>query len=511
MKKTLSWLLALLMVLGLAPMVASAGDIDISERVVITWLVTGDIPTNKTDEVLAVLNEKLIEAVNAELRIEWIEWTDWQTQYNLALAMQDGSIDLVGTATTWLDAWPNAERGAFMPLSEEMLATYAPQTWAAVPPEHWELCKFDGQIYLFPEDNYAQWVNHGFIYRGDWAGEAGLDNGVNSWAEMGVYFQHVKDNMPDVIPWDAAGSGSSLAQQLAWGWQVSHTDNVAIDGLPVPLFFGNSKDDPYTLSRYYLEGDELVNFATKMQEWSDAGFWREDVLNYSGDTREQFRDGATAADQHHTQTWTGERVQVKALQNHPDADISFFWFGKERGNLVGMNITHGALAVAAQSRNPERALMVYDLIRNDPVFYNIFNYGIEGEQYVLNADGYRERPEGYRDDALDGVSFNFWWGRNDNLEIRSAVTDWAAYDVLLAEYAACAVPYPFGQVIFNRDPISTELDNLSNVFNTFMPRIAFGKFDDAEAYVAEFRQALLAAGYEAALAEIQAQIDAVYK
>ena len=509
MKKTLSLLLALVIVLGLAPLMASA-EIDTSEHVVITWLVTGDIPTNKTEEVLAVFNEKLTEAVNAELRIEWIEWTDWQTQYNLALAMQDGSIDLIGTATDWLDAWPNSERGAFYPLSEEMLATYAPLTWAAVPADHWDLCKYNGDIYLLPEDQYAQWINHGFIYRGDWAKEAGLEDGVNSWADMGVYFQYIKDNMEDVIPWDASGSGSSLAGQLSWGWLVSHTDGVSIDGLPVPLFLGNSKDDPYTLSRYYLEGDELVNFAKTMKEWSEAGYWREDVLNYSGDTREEFRDGATGADQHHTQTWTGERTQVKWLQNAPDADISFFWFGKEMQNLVSMNITHGACAVAAQSKNPERALMVYDLIRNDPEFYHMFNYGIEGQQYELNENGYRVRPESYRDDSLDGVSFNFWWGRNDDLEIRSAVTDWVAYDALLEEYA-CAITYPYGQVIFNRDPISTELDNLSNVWNTYIPQIAFGKCADPEAYVAEFRKALQAAGYEAVLAEVQAQIDAVYK
>ena len=44
-----------------------------------------------------------------------------------------------------------------------------------------DLCKYDGEIYLIPEDNYAQWTNHGFIYRLDWAKEAGLTDGVQSW------------------------------------------------------------------------------------------------------------------------------------------------------------------------------------------------------------------------------------------------------------------------------------------------------------------------------------------
>jgi len=44
-----------------------------------------------------------------------------------------------------------------------------------------------------------------------------------------------------------------------------------------------------------------------------------------------------------------------------------------------------------------------------------------------------------------------------------------------------------------------------------MPRIAFGKTSDPETEAAEFRQTLLAAGYEAAMAEVQAQLDEVFK
>ena len=195
-KKLLSLLVALIMVLCLVPAMAETTTdttdystwfpgVDTSEHVVLTWLVTGNIPTNQTNAALAILNEKLTAAINAEIQIEWIEWTDWQTKYNLALAMQDGTVDMIGTATDWLDAWPNTQKGAFLPLSDEMLQTYAPKTYESVSQDHWNLCKYDGQIYLIPEDNYSQWTNHGFLYRGDWAKEAGLTDGViagKNWA-----------------------------------------------------------------------------------------------------------------------------------------------------------------------------------------------------------------------------------------------------------------------------------------------------------------------------------------
>ena len=519
MKKLVALFMVLAMALSLAPAMAqetAATDyaawfpgVDTSEHVVLTYYVTGDIPTNKTEEVLAVFNEKLTAAINAEIQIQWIEWADWQTKYNLGLAMQDGSIDLVGTATDWLNAWENAEKGAFLPLSEDMLKTYAPKTFASVSPEHWDMCKFNGQIYFAPEDNYAQWTNHGFMYRGDWAKAAGLETGVNSWEDLGKYFQYIKDTMPDVIPWDAAANGGSFADQLMGGWVTSKTGGIAIEGLPVPIFFGKSKDDPYTLSRVFLEGDDLVNFATNMKSWATAGYWREDVLNYTGDTTQELREGLTGATQHHTQTWKGERYTMNEKQ--PGSDLGFFWFGKESSNVVSLNITHGAMAIAAQSKNPERALMAYDLIRNDPTFYNMFNYGLEGQQYNLTAEGMRVRPDTYKEDAVDGVSFNYWWGRNDDLEIRDSRVDWPSYDALMAEYDAVKIDYPYGKVVFNREPISVELDNLSNVFRTYAPAICFGKVEDPAAYVAEFRKALVDAGIEKVMTEVQSQIDAVYK
>ena len=505
MKKLVSLVLALIMVLGCIPAMAAGSDT--SKHVVITYLVTGDKPTNRTDEVLAEINKILTEKVNAELAVHWIEWTNWQTNYNLALATQDGEIDLIGTATDWLDAWPNIQKGAFKVLTEDMLKTYAPQTWANVPAENWALCSYEGDIYLIPEDEYSQWTNHGFLYRGDWAKEAGLENGVHSWADLAVYFQYIKDNKEGVIPWDANGNGSTYAPQVAGGWQTSHTGNINIEGFPVALFYGESKENPYTLSRYYLEGDELVNFATEMKKWADAGYWRTDVLNYTGDVMEEMKEGLTGAHQHHTQTWTSERTKMNEAQ--PGSDTGFFWFGEEMNNVVGLNITHGAMAVAETSKNPERALMVYDLLRNDPEIYRLMQYGIEGDMYTVDENGYIVRPEGWNDSTM-GVSLNWWWGRRDELELRSADRDWDAIDALYAKYDEVKINYPYGRVVFELGNIQMYLDNLSNVYNTYMPRIVFGMVDDPAAYVAEFREKLQKAGIEIVMQEIQRQINAAY-
>lgn len=493
-------------------------EVDTSEHVVINYMTTGDKPSGElaatVDAALAELNDILTEKINAELQIYYISWTDYLSNYNLTLAQMDGSVDLVGTASDWLDAWPNAKNGAFLELSEEMLQTYAPKTWASVSPEHWELCKYDGEIYLMPEDNYAQWTNHGFIYRMDWAKEAGLADGVQSWEDLTTYFKYVKETYPDITPWDSDGTQYG---QVAGGWITSHSDYVSIDGISANAMWGGTKDDLYTIySPYMTETDSLVEYAKMMKEWDEIGVWQTDVLNNTASTnRDDYRVGKVAAEQHHTQTWTdlvSHTTQNTIYDTDEDAETGFFYFGQETGNVVALNITHGAMAVSAGSENPERALMVYDMIRNDPECYQLLCYGQEGVSWEKTDDGMKTTPEGYNADTqnVNGVT-NFWWGRNDDLEIRDASRDWEKIDALYAEYDSKKIDYPYGQFILNNDNIQSYIANINEIYTNYMKQISFGKYSGtAEEIVAEFQQALKDAGIDIVTEEIQRQIDEVY-
>ena len=69
---------------GSSAAATSSGDIDTSSHEVINMLVLGNRPTNgRLEAMLEQLNEILTEKVNAELEYTYVEWTDWQTQYNL--------------------------------------------------------------------------------------------------------------------------------------------------------------------------------------------------------------------------------------------------------------------------------------------------------------------------------------------------------------------------------------------------------------------------------------------
>ncbi len=494
---------------------ATSTDIDTSEHVVITYMTTGGTDENNGNaDMLAKLNEILTEKVNAEIQIYHIDWTNYLSVYNLTLAQMDGTVDLVGTASDWLDAWPNAKSSAFLELSEEMLQTYCPQTWASVSADHWDLCKYDGNIYLIPEDNYAQWTNHGFAYRLDWAKEAGLDK-VDSWEDLTTYFQYVKDTYGADLKyvWDADGTEYAT---MAGGWISSHSNYVSIDGLNSGAMWGGTKDDLYTVYSPYVEDtDSLVEFATLMKQWNEMGVFPTNVLNNtSAANRDEYRVGQVAVEQHHTQTWTDLCSQSSTntiYDTDEDAETGFFYFGEETGNVVALSITHGAMAVSAASKNPERALMVYDLIRNDPECYYLFNYGIQGVQYDIDDNGMRIVPDTY-DSATQAISTNFWWGRNDDLELKDATKNWDAIDALYAEYDSIKIDYPYGQFIPNVDDISSKIDAVNAVHEEYMKQISYGLYSGtAEEIVADYQAALKTAGIDDVTAALQEQIDALYK
>ena len=144
-KRVLALLLAMTMLLSLAACnKGGAKKVDTKEHVKITYMFTGSKPEgaamDRFQEMNKKLNEILTEKCNAELEFYWIGWTDYLSVYNMNIAAQDGTVDLIGTASDWLDAWPNAKNGGFKILTEDMLKTYAPETWKSVPADHWELC-----------------------------------------------------------------------------------------------------------------------------------------------------------------------------------------------------------------------------------------------------------------------------------------------------------------------------------------------------------------------------------
>ena len=515
-KKITAALLAGVMVMSLAgcggkqksAAVGADGKVDTSKHEVINMLVLGDKPSNgRCEAMLEKLNAVLKEKVNAELKLTYVEWADWQTQYNVQLLSGDKSLDIITTATDWLYAWENTQKGAFMPLSEDLLKAYAPKTYEQVSSmDDWKYCKYQDQIYFIPEDHYTQYTNHGLFYRGDWAKESGIENGdIKEFEQIGTYFQWIKDHKEGVIPWDIGGKNNPGG--LLGGYLNSKTDNIVIPSVNVgnyEFWMGVSKDDPFTVTSPYMESDTIYDAAELMKKWNDAGFWREDVLNYDGDCREAMYAGTSGADEHHSQTYY-TKIRPSMDRKQPGSDAKMYWWGTENNNVSKPLKTHGAAAISANSQHPERALMVYDLLRNDETCYRLINYGIEGVDYTITSDGKLDHPEGW-DKSKDSLDSNYWCGRNDDLELQD-VQWWDGTKGMIDMYNTFAYDNPYTGLVVDKNSVEAEMSAMASVLSEYIPQLAYGKYPDPKKAVDEMREKLKEAGYDKVKESIQQNMD----
>ncbi|MCR5404891.1 MAG: extracellular solute-binding protein [Butyrivibrio sp.] len=476
----------------------AARGIDFSrDPVTITYLTIGDKPSNgMTEKAIERLNRILTKRLNAKLDIYFIGWSDYLSNYKSVLESDEIELDLVGTSADWLSAWQLAINGSFMPLSEDMLRNYCGITFTNVTAAEWQSCSYQGNIYFIPENEYTQWTNHGFAYRKDIASRAGLDE-VSSFDDMDRYFEYVTRFRPEMIPWDISEGNTNTAI----GYIMSNSSYAPIYELSAYGIWGEYADNKGKIVSPYYVGNELVEYARLMKKWNDIGVWRED-LSLAEDNDAAFYRGGTSVVQDHTENYY-KSISPQMKIAMPETELGFFWFGKESGNLMKISNLHGAMAVSRKSKNPERALMVYDLLRNNEECYRLLRYGIEGVQYELTEDGLMEKPSGYNEDD-QGIVTNFWWGRRDEFEIPDSFFSWDEYYALTNSYDHIAKKYPWDGVPFSTPMINSEVERIAAVFDRYMPLISTGKYEEEpEVIVEQFREDLMKAGIERVTGQLQ--------
>lgn len=471
---------------------------DNSKFVTINMYNWGDQTNNNWKTVQNAMNDyiKTKTDLNCAISLHYMTWANWQSNYATLLASGQ-QLDLVNSASDWLGMWENAGKGAFTDLTP-LLPVYAPELYKQISQDDWKKCMYKGKIICIPESQYTQWVNHGFMYRGDWAKQAGLSS-ISTWDQLGQYFAWIKKNKPGVTPWDA----SSTNYMYGDGWITSMTMNVPMNiGIDTYLWALKSPTDMTVITPWTDEAN-VDKFAALAKQWGSAGYWSTDVLTKSDDSQTMLEAGKNGAHQHHVQTFSTEKKTMETKQ--PGSDLEMFGFWQPSGNLEKMTVTHGATCVGSGSKNPGRALELMNLIETNKDFYMLLNYGILNQTYFLNGKGQVYTPTGF-DTNKSGYAADFWGGRLDKFEPQLATRfdDYQAYSDSLAKIAYAD---PVDGFSYDTTNTANQIASINQVFTSEMPGIAFGKMSDPTAAVAKLIKDLKAAGLDTVTADMQKQLD----
>lgn len=475
----------------------AVSQLDTSEEVKLIMYLLGD-RTPDFDKVFEKINAKLKDAINATIEVKFMSWGEWEQKYPLIFASGE-DFDLIYSAD-WAMYNTQASKQGFWEITEEALNTYAPLTAKTMYPEAWEQAKVDGRVYMLPM-NYKELTSYVFLVRGDLMKKHNIDR-IEDMSDVEAYLDAVAQNEPSLIPLDV---GSDFDARMLYDlvWQSQTKDHL-------------EKINPMQLMGYTKQGDGSVTIfnetedpaflatVEKMADWKSRGFWSQSAVVNSQNNRESFAAGRSAAALMNINNAKSD--YVTNAQAHPEWDIRVVDAQGDVPSIVQSYLANG-MCIFSKSKNPERALMALDLLRNDEELHDLFSFGIEGEHYINLGNGKIELTEKSNNYPYDG---NCNWGIRNDAYWKSVEGGIPNYDELYGKWIATARPDAFAAFTFNNDSVKNQVAAMNDIYNTDIKLLYLGFTEDPGADIAAVQTKLKAAGADEVYAEMTKQAKAWY-
>ena len=395
-KKVLSIILSLVIITSLCSCGKEqvAGGADTEQFVTLVMYLIGEKP-NDYDKAIAKLNELLKEDINAELEVRWMSWGDYAKKYPVLMSSGE-PFDLI-YSVDWINYSGYAQQGAFLDITD-LLPKYAPKSYKALAPELLDRCRVDGRLYALPA-NAIEVNPGGYVVRGDLMDKYGMKS-IDSFDDFMDYLKAVKEN-ETIMPINASTSDTLFE----FKWSTVGAGVIAYD-------YGIGD---YENLFYIYDKDEYKHVLERMREGYLNGYWSKDVLMNKLSSKEAFINGTSAAATSNLKNFSDLLTKVKNV--NPSYDPR--WYPKVGDMKGALKVGGASMSVSASSKNPERAIMLLELLNSDKRYYYLTTYGIEGVHYVIDKDGKYAFPEGVTMETT-GFSPNLagnWGWNNDNLDL----------------------------------------------------------------------------------------------
>lgn len=456
--------------------------IDTSEHVELVCYFYGNPPTD-IQKVEDKINEILEEKINASISFQFTTSTDAKNKYAMILTGGE-KVDIIISAT-WLSYYSFIDKGAFLELSD-LIDEYAPELRTAMASSFFEETLIDGKLYTIP-NNYQEYTGNGILYREDLRKKYNLPI-PDSRENIEAYMAGIKENEPSrwVLTPRCAAEVLNLDEPLAFEQA----------GLRVPY------NDVHNIHEYWGTQEHIDNLKI-LKEWADLGYWPSDAISNTVDLTSLFTSGTTAM------AIGGVNFNKYLSAISTMKDINPEW---EIGYIPDSEITnvafpaapyHNGIAIPTVSENPERAMMAISLLYSDKELNNLLMYGIEGDHYTLDKNGYyvpADNNSGYKYEGSS--SWNF---RNvDVMLSRESDQQLLDYFAKMSEIASKTVtPYVNHSEGFNGTlkDTATQKAALDALSTEYITPLMYGMIDDIEGSIAEF----MAKAEKAGLSDVQAE------
>lgn len=460
-----------------APAADSVSESTKEEPVTVKWVLRTD-PQDDDDEVLAYLNELLLEKGNVQLELIPVSSGEYDTRCQL-ITTGGEDYDLMFTCN-WTNSFnANMQRGAFLALDDALASDSGSLLRDSVPSFLYNASTVNGKIYAIP--NYQVMANQlCIVMLKEYVDKYDFDvSTIETVRDVEPFLQTIVENEPDMIP-------------------MCETDSLISAGVD------NKKDAPAAQLVVYAadanhtvklaaEDEENIEWYRTMNDWYKKGYLRSDL--------------ATVTD--NTADLVANRYVCRVTQYKPGIEAELiatygaeFAVAKINTPYVQYTQPLGTMnAVNVKSEHPEAALKLLGLFYSDAEVYNTFMYGIEGKHYNKVGDN---RVEQIPDSGYSRADIGWEYGNQFNQWLLPSMADdtWT----LTQEMNDSAMPSPLMGFVCDRSSFETEYANVTSTVKEYEKGILTA--DDFDGYWTEYKDALIAAGIETCRNSVQEQINA---
>ena len=434
-------------------------------------------------KVNAKLNEYLKEKINAEVNLNIISYGSYAQQVNLMMSSTE-QVDLMlstGALTTMLSA-----QGALQPL-DELLTGYGQGIVDTMGQDVINACMYNGEVFAVPTNRDLA-RSFGFYYRKDYNEqyELGLEN-CKSLDELAVAFEKLKAANPDITP--ISGNSDNAMDPAYEAWDELGNMYGVLSNYGAELKVVNKYDTP--------EYKEMIEM---MHDWMQKGYIYSEIDTSTTSAVDMFKTGKflgfianwnPSSTNAHTQANGTEIAYVELLE--PFMSTS--------------TIQTAAWTIPYNSKYPDRAMQLLNLMYTDPTVVNLLTYGIEGENYVIidEATGMIDYPEGMDattktyDNTLDWMWGNmligYTWKGNDPILHQQMI-----------DFNNSAKKSKAMGFVYDSSNVENQLTACTNVATRYTRGLQSGKLDPS--VLDEFLKELEDAGIQDIIDDKQAQLDA---
>ncbi|MFB9328024.1 ABC transporter substrate-binding protein [Paenibacillus aurantiacus] len=474
------------------------GKVDISKQVKLKMYLIGERPKD-FDLVYGEVNKLLKQDINATLEISFIPESEWLQEYPSLL--NTNGVDLIFTAS-WSQYSEEAKMGSFMEITKEMLDIYMPLSASSIYPEAWEQAEVNGKVYMIPH-NYKDVQGNFTMLRGDLLKKYGLEveDVMKDTRSIEKYYEAFSRDSKMLLSTEVVASLKGMpvyipSEEMKNWFEIGGTGNYRI-------YYDNTQDSPQVFP--YIETDAYSEGIAVMKEWIDKGWiTNSSSVNTSFDLLTEFLNGRIPAISGNLKTMNS--YYITANIRHPEWEVSVE-DSNYRNSVNIQPFTEGGISIPRLSNNPERAMMLLDLFRNDERYFNLTTYGIEGEHYevILGTKDIITPPHN-RWFAQESLST--WGWRDDNLykTVFGSIPNFEQYRVNML---ATAVIPKLQSFIFNDSSVKHELASIANVLDQYEKPLLSGIIKKTvNTDIEVLRARLKEAGTDKVIFEIQKQVDA---